>query len=385
MGRTLAVGLAGGGVLGLLVSEWSIRDSGVVAAVTDAVVIGGAVWLAMLSGLLFAAAVMGRRGFAVRWSLPDDTRRALVWASQAAAVATWVHLYLCRQDWATSALAGHWPWVVLGIATASVVAAVIARRAGDAVLTNVLGGTSLYLPLVPAMGFWATRSEAVLSFLGSRPPVGDGTPYQWILLAAALYYVVSSTVWKSAATRSWTRAAAMLFGTGALWLELSEHAGWAFFTHPQAWLVPPAVGVLVMTHLERERLPSSAVSSLRYAATLVIYVTSTADMIFAGLGNDLIGPMVLITLSLIGIATGIYLRIGPLVLLGSLFTFIAMAGMVAHAGQSLDAVWPWWAFGIGTGVMVLGALVTMERHRDRWPIALASSSVDNRTNDPVSS
>lgn len=360
LGRRIAVVAATGGLLAMLLGEWLMRSGGVVSAIDDSVVIGVGVWMAISSLALFAMAVLGGPvARSRRLPLSPGTRKMLIFASQGVAVATWVHIYLCRQSWATSGLSAQWPWIVLAIASVSVIATAMARRFGDDVIGETLSLTSLYLPLIPALGFWATKSTVVLEFLGSQIPTGDGLPYRLILLVVAIYYVAVPSFWK----KTWPRLAAMGFGTVALWLHLSQSVGWAFFAHPQAWLVPPAIGVLAMTQWEQKRLDRSVQSALRYAATLTIYVTSTADMIYAGLGTSITGPIVLIILSLAGIAAGIALRVGPLLHLGALFLFVATTGMVFHAGQSLDAVWPWWAFGIGTGIAVLAGLIAMERYR----------------------
>lgn len=373
IGQQSSIVLAAGGLAATLLTQWSMRTGGVVSAVSDPVVIGVGVWIAISSLSLFAMSVLSgpaTKFMPLHWS--DGVRKAFILASQAVAVSAWVHLYLCRQSWATSGMSDRWPWIVLAIATVSVLATAIARRFGDRVLSETLSVTSLYLPLIPALGFWATKSTVVLQFLGSRLPTSEGLPYRLVLLVVAIYYVVASSFWK----KTWPRLAAMGFGTVALWLHLSEGMGWSFFSHPQAWLVPPAVGVLAMTQWEQRRLEPSVRSALRYAATLTIYVTSTADMIYAGLGNDLSGPIILITLSLAGIAAGMILRVGPLLYLGALFLLVATTGMVVHAGRSLDAVWPWWAFGIGTGLMILGGLIAMERYRPAVKKFIQSVSPD---------
>ena len=373
--QTVSIGLTGLSLAAVLLTEWSLRTGGLVGAIEDSVVVGVAVAIAAASATLLGLAVIGgpagRAAGHALGRIGDGVRRWMIYGGQITAAAAWVHLYLCRQDWATAGLADRWPWIVLGIAAVSVVATTVAGRIGDAVIRQTLSKTSLYLPLIPAMGFWATKSDAVLSALGSRPATGGGLPYRYVLLAAAIYYVVVSTVFR----RGWTKIAAMVFGTGALWLELSQNLGWDFFTHPQAWLIPPAVAVLAVTHLQRDRLTAGVVSSIRYAATLTIYVSSTADMIYAGLGNDLSGPILLIVLALIGVAAGLMLRIGPMLYLGSLFVFVGATAMVVHAGRSLDAVWPWWAFGITTGLLILGGLIAAERYRETlrgWRRRLAS-------------
>ncbi|MEP5992540.1 hypothetical protein, partial [Rhodopirellula bahusiensis] len=55
--------------------------------------------------------------------------------------------------------------------------------------------------------------------------------------------------------------------------------------------------------------------------------------------------------------------------------FLGVTSMVWHSTQAIDAVWPWWAFGITTGLLLLTGLAMIEKHRPRlnqWANQLAS-------------
>lgn len=58
------------------------------------------------------------------------------------------------------------------------------------------------------------------------------------------------------------------------------------------------------------------------------------------------------------------MRIKSFLYFGSLFLVMAMISMVSHAHQKLDHVWPWWAFGIGTGVAILVVFGLFEKRKN---------------------
>ena len=62
-------------------------------------------------------------------------------------------------------------------------------------------------------------------------------------------------------------------------------------------------------------------------------------------------------------AAGVVLRVRPFLYLGAIFVFTGVTSMVWHAQRSIDAVWPWWVFGISTGVCLLAGLMVIEKNK----------------------
>ena len=54
-----------------------------------------------------------------------------------------------------------------------------------------------------------------------------------------------------------------------------------------------------------------------------------------------------------GVAAGIAFRIRAFLYLGTTFVVLSLVSMVWHASRAIEHVWPWWAFCIGTGVLLL--------------------------------
>jgi hypothetical protein len=134
--------------------------------------------------------------------------------------------------------------------------------------------------------------------------------------------------------------------------------------NPQLWLIPPALSALAAAQVNRRRLAPDMLAAIRYAATVVIYVSSTSQLFIDGIGNSLWPPMVLLLLAVIGALLGIALRVRAFLFLGMTFTLLALIGMVAHAARSIDHVWPWWVFGILLGVSILVLFGVFEKKRD---------------------
>ncbi|QDV46343.1 hypothetical protein Enr13x_62520 [Stieleria neptunia] len=366
-GFALAISLAMGSLVATLVQEGVVRVAGQSDQLVKPLMLGMAATLALLSVMSTLAGILSGSGSSYRdaWKLTDRQRAGLVVAAQVFGGLTWFHLFLCKSPLANLGLRAYWPYVVMTLAFASVGITEWARRRGDDVLEKTLKQTALFLPLVPVIGFWLSGSWVSSLFGesdGSRWTYIQGrVSYQGLLIAAALYYGVVSFLWKSGRAR----LVSIMIGNVALWVILVQTPNWDFLSHPQAWLIPPAVCVLVATHFQRESLGAKTAAAIRYAATLTIYVTSTADMLVQGVGSTIWGPIVLIVLALLGAAAGVALRVKPFLYLGTTFVLIGVTSMVWHAQQQIGAVWPWWVFGISSGVMLMIGLMAIEKNKPK--------------------
>jgi hypothetical protein len=200
------------------------------------------------------------------------------------------------------------------------------------------------LPLLPALGIWFLASQA---------------DHSLVLFTIGVVYLLQSYLRQSLTSGM----AAALAGNGALWAWLAKYEERSFLNHPQLWLIPPALSVLLAAHLQRRRLEPATLAAIRYAATLVIYLSSTSEMFIVGIGQSLWPPMVLALLGLAGAFAGMLLQIRAFLYLGAGFVLLALVSMVAHAARAIDHVWPWWAFGIGVGLAILVLFGIFEKKR----------------------
>ncbi len=357
-GSFVAAATTVGSLVVMFVTEAIVRTPEGIAGISRPMVIGVAITLGGLAAIAGLIAIVSAKDRGVAWlQLSDGQRRGLILAAQAIGGLTWLHIFLCKTNWAFVGLRSYWPFIVMGLAFVSVGITDWAKRRGDRVLSETLRHTAFYLPLIPVVGFWLSPSFGEYSWAFT----GGVIKYDWLLAAGAIYYLGLSVMWKQVVPR----IAAIVLGNAALWVVLAQHDNWHFLVHPQAWLIPPAVCVLVVAHLYRDRLDRVTSSAIRYASTLVIYVSSTADMLLQEIGSTIYGPIILILLALAGMLAGVLLRVRPFLYLGATFVFMGVTSMVWHAQRSIDAYWPWWVFGITTGVLLLAGLMALEKNKDK--------------------
>ena len=341
----------------MITLEFILRDSNGIDSLSLVIVIGAGITMGALS-LMSGATVLatGPQGILRSTiSISDQQRTYLLLATQLLGFLTWLHIFLCRPAWAFAGMRENWPYVVMGLAFTSVGITEFARRRGDAVMANTIRKTALYLPLIPMLGLWLSASNQDNTILTNMIE----SDYEILLVMAAVYYFAAGTMWKS----TMPRVTGVILGNAAWWFVLVQMPGWGFMMHPQLWLIPPAACVLAMTHFYRDRLDSKLASGIRYSATLLIYISSSADMLLQQIGTTLAGPVILILLALAGMLLGVILRIRPFLYLGATFVFLGVASMVWHAHQAFESTWPWWVFGISMGLLLLTGLMMLERFK----------------------
>jgi hypothetical protein len=150
---------------------------------------------------------------------------------------------------------------------------------------------------------------------------------------------------------------------GSLWYFLSRQEGYRLLEHPQLWMIPSAVCVLVASYLNRRQLSGGQMTAIRYGASIVIYVSSTADIFLQGVANAPWLPVVLGGLSLVGILAGIMLRVRAFLILGTSFLVLALLTIIWYAAVDLQQTWLWSATGIATGALILVVFALFEKKR----------------------
>jgi hypothetical protein len=336
-----------------------------------------AVVAAALVGLMAAQVRFAVRPDSDSFGLSERRRTLYVYAAEVLLLGLFVHVRLNLPGLFGQHFGQRWPFLVMGVAFVGVGLAEFFRRRGLPVLAGPLHSTGVFLPLLPLLAFWVRPPQALQETLiahapGAEPllkaldrlPTYFSFPSQfdrysllWLLLGA-LYA-------GAALARRSSRYAllAALAANVSLWCLL-HHYGWAFLVHPQLWLVPLALIVLVAEHLNRERLAPAEAAALRYAGLGVLYLSSTADMFIAGLGHSLALPLVLALLSVLGVLAGIALRVRAFLLLGVGFLGVVVLAMIWHAAVDLAQTWLWWASGIALGAAILGLFALFEKRRN---------------------
>lgn len=346
----LLLGLFTGGfaLLGQWQGEW--RAMGTAASMsTKALTL--VAWIAVFSRLIQFAA----KPFGLDKKASIALRKAAVFAAEFVLGLLCAAAYLFFPDLFSGVVAAWWPMIVFGIAMVSAGVGAWLHRIEQPVLADPVRQSSLLLPLIPLAGVWWIQPPAVDWFWS------DWGRYGVLLLTASGLYGFHGWVRQSIWLRGISGALILL----SFWSFLHSQPDLRFFAHPQFWLMPPALATLVFTELNRRRLSDGVVTATRYFAVLVAYLSSTAEIFFKAFEGQLWQPMLLLTLALCGVAAGIVLRVRAFLYCGSTFTLVALLAMVWHAQQAIGEVWPWWVFGIVTGICLIVLLGYFEKNRPR--------------------
>ncbi|MBS1247704.1 MAG: hypothetical protein H6R48_493, partial [Proteobacteria bacterium] len=141
-----------------------------------------------------------------------------------------------------------------------------------------------------------------------------------LLAAAVLYLSLASTL-----RNPWPLYLGVLALNGAiyLWAPLwAEHYGlWQFY------IVPAAVSVLALLHLHRRELRPNVLNGARLAALSVLYAGAGLDVF---LRPELSVFVLALALALVGIVTGVALRIRAFVYAGVAFLVLNVGGQLVR-------------------------------------------------------
>ena len=157
-------------------------------------------------------------------------------------------------------------------------------------------------------------------------------------------------------------ALGVLTGNMGLWV-LWHHCGWDFLEHPQLWLIPLALAVLVAEHLDRRRLSETQRAAIRYLALSVIYVSSTTEF-WRHIGESAILPLVTILLAVLGVLAGILLRVRSFLYLGFTFLMVVIGRMIVYAAFEQRHIWIFWTCCIILGAAIIALFAVFEKRRN---------------------
>ena len=307
--------------------------------------------------VLVASMIVGLIVIAMRpekdpFALSLNGRMGYVYAAEFVSLAWIAHLYFTMPFLFQFGIKAYWPYIMMAICFGGFGVAKILEKRNLTVLGQPMFNTAVVLPLIVAFAIFMVDSKAQAEL---------------VMLTVGLAYLLISYTHKSMLSG----AAAIVFGNLALWM-IFNRVNFSFFDHPQLWLIPPAVSVLIAGQLSKSQLSLGQLSVVRYICMAVIYVSSTMEVFISGIGTNLWPPVILAVLSVIGIMSGMMFRVKSFLFFGSLFLLMAMVTMVAHAHQSFNHVWPWWAFGIGLGIAILVMFGLFEKKKNEMQ-AIAGS------------
>jgi hypothetical protein len=278
------------------------------------------------------------------FTLPENKRALYVYFAEGVLVLLFVHLRLTAPGFfLVQGFLKYWTLIIMALAFLGAGLSQVLDRKGVKVLAEPLLHTGVFLPILPVLGFWvhSTGNYSVLWFL-------VGLFYSFLSLTKRSYRF---------------GLLAAISANNALWFLLHQ-TGIGFLQHPQMWLAPIAMTALITEYLNHDRLTQVQSAAVRYMALTVIYISSTADMFIAGLGNSLFLPLVLLLFSVLGVLLGILLQIRAYLFLGVSFLFLVIISMIWHAAVNLEQTWIWYASGIVLGAAILSLFALFEKRRE---------------------
>lgn len=277
-------------------------------------------------------------------SLSERRRGAYVYVAEVLLVLLFMHIRLTMPWLFRGFFQRYWPLAVLAIAYAGVAISELLRRRKITVLAIPIERTGAFLPLLPVIGFWIAQSQVEYSTL--------------LFVVGGLYGLLS--ILRSS---FWFGLAAALAGNGGLWYLLHETSEYRFYQHPQLWLIPAAISVLIAAHLNRKDFSEAQMAGIRYLCLVTIYVSSTADIFINGVAESPWLPLLLAGLSIAGVFAGMIFRIRAFLLLGSIFLLLAIATMINYASVNFGWTWLWYVAGIVTGALIIATFAVFEKKR----------------------
>jgi hypothetical protein len=332
--------VAAGALPAVLVQEVALYDAadGVPMAWPAVAVVAGALVLLAAACIVFAVA----RGpdplrLSGRW------RTSYVYAAEILLVIVGVHLRLTL-PWLfrMGLIERYGMFLAMGVAFVGAGLSEWFHRRGLAVLAEPLERTAVLLPVLPMAMFWL---------------IGPRTPAVWFLIG--LFYATQAWMRQS----FWLACLAAVTGNIGLWV-LWDRWNLGILEHPQLWLIPLAMTALVAEYLNHGRLTRQQSVAIRYFMLTVIYVSSSADMFLAGIGNSVVLPLVLLGLSMLGILTGMALRIRSFLHLGVVFLLVVLATMLKYVTIDLHQTWVFWVCVILTGAATIAFFAVFEKRRN---------------------
>jgi hypothetical protein len=277
-------------------------------------------------------------------SLSEQGRMKYVYAAELMLALLFVHIRLTMPWLFSGFFEKYWPLVVMAVAYLGVVSSESLRRRKVLVLAQPIERTGAFLPLLPVLGFWLATSQVDYSSL--------------LFVVGGLYGLLSLL------RRSFVFGAlAAVAGNAGLWYLLHRTADYQFLQHPQLWLIPVALSVLLAGYLNEDNLSDDQLAGIRYLSLVTVYASSTADIFINGVANSPWLPLILGAFSLAGVFSGIMFRIRGLLFLGSVFLLLSIITMIWYASANLGWTWLWYVAGIATGATIIFMFAVFEKKR----------------------
>ena len=151
----------------------------------------------------------------------------------------------------------------------------------------------------------------------------------------------------------------LVSGFWSLWVS----QGFSIFQHPQMWLVPPAIFLLILEFSLRSKLHKNLSQFLRYTALAFLYASSASDLLILGIGYSVWLPIALAFWSVMGILAGMASQTKGFLYFGMAFLLMDIFFMIWHAAVDKEQTWVWWIAVIILGSAILAMFTLFEKKK----------------------
>jgi hypothetical protein len=282
-------------------------------------------------------------------------------------VALFLHCRVCKPEWFGGFLGQYWSQGALVLSFLSAgMAELLFRRNKQAVAFPIMM-CGVLVPLAPLGAFWFR--QFLLAYTEQFPfmkPIaqsvlrlpGDFSSHAFLWFLAALVWG-----WVSMQRNSFFLMLVSCFGlVGGFW-SLWAGQGFSFLQHPQMWLVPPAIFILILEFSLRLRIPKNLSQFLRYTGLAFLYASSASDMLILGIGYSVWLPIALAFWSVVGILAGMATQTRAFLYFGMVFLLMDVFFMIWHAAVDKQQTWVWWISVIILGGAILGLFTLFEKKK----------------------
>ncbi|NBR06318.1 MAG: hypothetical protein EBT92_11150 [Planctomycetes bacterium] len=324
--------------------------------------------------VLFSIASLGLGCLRFAWLMDEENARDTSWKNTrytwgilVVLLSLFLHSRLCRPEWFGGFLGQYWS---LGALVLSFMAAGLSelffRRNKQAIALPIML-CGVLIPLAPQLSFWFKQyliaypeqfffmkslAESVL-----RLP-GDFASHAFLWFLAALVWG-----WVAMQRNSFFLMLASCLGmVGGFW-SLWASQGFSVFQHPQMWLVPPAIFVLILENSLRSKLHKNLSQFLRYTGLAFLYASSASDLLILGIGYSVWLPIALAFWSVMGILAGMASQTKGFLYFGMAFLIMDIFFMIWHAAVDKQQTWVWWISVIVLGGAILAMFTLFEKKK----------------------
>ncbi len=265
------------------------------------------------------------------------------------------HVYLSKPGW-FGVLRGYWPFVLLVIAFMGVFISEIFRKRENHVLSEPLHNTAFLLPAIPILTLWLFPSDGGTLF----------ADYSWLFFGAALLNVLMACLRKSFIHS----VVAAIAGNASLWLYLTSNGSLIFADDPQLWVIPPAISLMIVAQIFKEKLDRRQISTIRYMCLTLVYLTASFEMVidWASAEGHTGQMLILGVLSLIGIGVGALFKMSQFIYLGLIFLVMTLLSLVFAALNAIKGdnnLIMIFSLVILLGILILVVIHLWKNHEER--------------------